>query len=479
MSSSSFYKIIIDISNTGYAVVKSIYDSDGAACDFEVLEVNGNFERILSLVSITGRTLSQIFAEREEICDWREFFRHSLQKGNYNLAQHFFPSLNIWCEITAKKLQDDRVVVVIKDISKLVRSINEKKSKQDELTFLNEHDRLTGLKNRKYIEEKIKQFETSGVSDLSLVIMDINGLKVINDAFGHDAGDRALKRVSSVIKRVYKDGIAARMGDDEFVILLPGYTCEDTAKVVRKAAQAISNENIGGINISVSCGWSAKDCGQSIMSALKKAEDFMNTHKLSEKQSARHNIINVIIKTLYEKSQREEIHSKRVAELCGRIGEALGLSPEESEQLRTAGLMHDIGKIAVSDETLNKAGGLTESEWRAIRRHPETGYKILSSVKDYLPLAEEVAQHHERWDGKGYPVGLKGEDIKYRARIIAIADAYDSMTYDRPYRNAMSKAQALSEVISNAGKQFDPHIARVFVEKVLNENWDIGNLIQA
>jgi HD-GYP domain-containing protein (c-di-GMP phosphodiesterase class II) len=134
--------------------------------------------------------------------------------------------------------------------------------------------------------------------------------------------------------------------------------------------------------------------------------------------------------------------------------------------LHTAGLLHDIGKIAISEEILNKPGKLAPNEWEEIKRHPDIGYRILGSSYDMLELAECILAHHERWDGLGYPKGLKGLEIPAEARMIAIADAYDAMTSERPYRKPLSKQDALSEIIRCSGSQFDPEIVTVFVEKV-------------
>jgi len=183
----------------------------------------------------------------------------------------------------------------------------------------------------------------------------------------------------------------------------------------------------------------------------------------------RNRTLEVIMKALFEKNLRERQHSIRVSQLCEAIGNALALSDVDIHELRTAGLMHDIGKIIIEDQILEKPGSLNELEWREIRRHSETGYRIMSSVNELSPLAKYVLAHHERWDGKGYPHGLKGEEIPLAARIIAIADAYDAMTSARPYRSALSREAAIEELKRNAGTQFDPDIVKVFAEIVSTE----------
>jgi HD-GYP domain-containing protein (c-di-GMP phosphodiesterase class II) len=201
---------------------------------------------------------------------------------------------------------------------------------------------------------------------------------------------------------------------------------------------------------------------------LKSAEDYMYRHKVIESNSMRGNIINVILNTLYEKNPREERHSKRVSELCQRIGVAMGLSETEINKLKVSGLLHDIGKIAIEEQVLNKPGRLTDQEWNEIKRHPDIGYRILSSSLEMMEIVQYILFHHERFDGTGYPRGLKREEIPLLSRIIAVADAYDAMTNARTYKKALDKDAAIKELIQNKGTQFDPHIVDVFIEKVLN-----------
>ena len=152
------------------------------------------------------------------------------------------------------------------------------------------------------------------------------------------------------------------------------------------------------------------------------------------------------------------------------MGEALGMTEHEIDEIKTVGLLHDIGKIAINENVLNKPGKLTDNEWKEIKRHPEIGYRILSTVNDMLEMAEYVLYHHERWDGKGYPKGLKEDEIPFVSRVIAISDAYDAMTSERSYRSALPEEVVIDELQKNAGIQFDPELVSVFIEKALKIN---------
>ncbi|SHI21705.1 HD-GYP domain-containing protein [Desulfosporosinus lacus] len=245
-------------------------------------------------------------------------------------------------------------------------------------------------------------------------------------------------------------------------------------EIVDRIKDQYSDVYVNGIRVSISFGWDAKkETDQDILKVLKSAEDNMYKHKIIENESLRDNTISTIIRTLHEKNPREEQHSQRVSEICQFIGKAMGLSEIEVSRLKVVGLLHDIGKIAIEERFFNKPGKLTEQEKNESSRHPDIGYRILSSSFSMLDLADYILAHHERWDGAGYPKGLKGDAIPMVSRIIALADTYDAMTSERSYRNALSEAEALAEIRNNSGSQFDPEIARIFIEKVLNKPWRV------
>ncbi|SHI95182.1 PAS domain S-box-containing protein/diguanylate cyclase (GGDEF) domain-containing protein [Clostridium cavendishii DSM 21758] len=353
----------------------------------------------------------------------------------------------------------------------LCRDLNKRKQMEQKLEYLSYHDQLTGLYNRRFFEKQLENLNNKENLPLTIVMADVNGLKLINDSFGHSMGDELLIKVSEVIKKGCRNSdIVARLGGDEFIILLPKTSKYEGEQIVKNIKNLSLKEKVRSVDVSISFGLDTKEkIEEKIYDVLKTTEDNMYKKKLFESPSMRGKTIKAIINTLHEKNKREEQHSYRVSLLCKRMGEAIGLSEREIEELKTAGLLHDIGKIAIDENILNKSGKLTDDEWQVLKRHPEIGYRILSTVNDLSEIAEYVLAHHEMWNGKGYPKGLKGEEIPFQARIISIVDAYDAITSERSYRSALSEEFAVKELQLNAGIQFDPQLVKVFIEKVYSK----------
>ncbi len=347
------------------------------------------------------------------------------------------------------------------------QEITERKNYEESILYLSYHDPLTSLNNRRFYSEELMRLDTPEYYPLSIIMGDINGLKIMNDAFGHDAGDTLLKTVADELNTVFSGHAnVSRVGGDEFVILLKNTSKQEALTFVDKAKTQIEKNVLHGMKVSVSFGISTKEGDIPTHEIIKFAEDDMYKHKLFEVSSNRNESIQTILHTLHLKNPREEYHSKRVSEYCVKIGKILELRQDEIELLKVIGNLHDIGKIAIDEAILNKPAKLNIEEFASIKRHPEIGYRILSSSREYTEFAQDILSHHEHYDGTGYPQGLKGQDIPYRARIIAIADAFDAMTSSRPYRQALSIQEALDEIIRCAGTQFDPIIASKFVENM-------------
>jgi len=352
-------------------------------------------------------------------------------------------------------------------------NITERKKTENELLFLSYHDQLTGFYNRRYFEDRLRNLDKEANLPLSIIICDINGLKLVNDSFGHDFGDRLIKRAAETIREACRaDDIVSRIGGDEFAVILPNTDVEILLSIVNKIKSLAQKQKVENIDLSLSCGYDTKKSAkQSIGEVMANAENHMYRHKLYEHSSMRSKTIDIIMKTLFEKSTRESQHSNRVSTLCKAIAKKMDFDKDDVNKIGIAGLVHDIGKIGIDEKTLNKPGRLDADEREQINRHPEIGWRILSSVNEFSDLAQCILAHHERWDGNGYPNGLRGEQIPLEARIISIADSYDAMTSQRSYKAGRTQEEAVKELMRCAGTQFDPKIVEVFVNQVL-----IGNL---
>lgn len=352
--------------------------------------------------------------------------------------------------------------------------ITDRKKFEKELLYLSHTDILTGLYNRRFFEEELKRLDTKQNLPLSIIICDVNGLKLVNDSFGHDSGDALLKMTAQTIKKACREGdIVTRIGGDEFVVILPKTTTEESEIIANHIKELASEEKIANIVLSVSTGYDTKTTEkQSITETIANAENYMYRHKLYERSSVRSRTIDLIMNTLFEKSDRESAHSNRVSNICYAISSKMDFTKDGQNQMKIAGLIHDIGKIGIDERILNKAGRLTVQERSEIERHPEIGWRLISTTNEFSELAQFVLNHHERFDGKGYPSGLKGNEIQLEARIISVADAYDAMTSERSYREGLSKEEAIKELINCSGSQFDPEVVDIFVNQVLPYNTD-------
>jgi len=359
-------------------------------------------------------------------------------------------------------------VTILLSISQIFSTVTERIQMKERLLYQHSHDFLTGIYNRGFLEKELLRLEDEQYLPVSFIIADTNGLKLINDSFGHSIGDEMLKRTAEILEGTSKPGdIIARYGGDEFVMLLPNsdyLVAEERIKIIEDMTKHV---DIHDLQLSLAFGYQIrKSVYDDFPSVFKSAEDMMYRNKLYESSSNKYKTIELVMNSLFAKSPRESQHSKRVSKICECIATKMNLSARDVNRMRIAGLMHDIGKIGVRETILNKPGRLSLEEWGEMKRHPETGYKILSASSDFIDISPAVLEHHERWDGKGYPRGISGENISLQARIINVADSYDAMTSKRSYQHTMAKSDAFEEIKNCSGTQFDPQVISIFMENM-------------
>ena len=347
-----------------------------------------------------------------------------------------------------------------------IRDVTERKNLEDKLTHISFHDSLTGLYNRAFFEEELKRLDSDRYIPISIIMTDLNGLKLVNDAFGHQYGDNLLKQAAEVIKNYCrKSDIVARWGGDEYIILLPKTDQAYAEKIIQRIKNACGKTAELKIPLNIAIGCATKNNNSvSLESILKKAEDQMYRNKLLEAKSVQNQIIQSLTKALYEKNIETENHSNRVIDLAMQLGKKLKLPNDRMDELILHAKLHDIGKVSIDENILKKKTRLAAKEWKVIKKHSEAGYRIASSSTLLAPIAEYILAQHEWWNGKGYPRKLKGEQIPLISRIVAIIDAYDAMVNERPYKSAKTKKEAIAEIEKFSGIQFDPVIAKEFIE---------------
>lgn len=360
--------------------------------------------------------------------------------------------------------------------------ITEKKKIETEKEFLNTHDSLTRLFNRSYFLEYAMNMDRNGSMPISMILTDINGLGLYNNLFGEQAGDRLVRKAAELVQEYTpENGIAARLKGDEFVMFITSCDEKKAESIVERINQKLNefhdSRDQEEQNLNFSIGYmTTHDSETDLHEVIKDATKMLHHAKLLNKSSNTSGILESMLMALSEKSGETKSHAVRLACISEKIGERVGLSPSELDDLRLFALLHDIGKIGIDDHILKKPGSLTDDEWEIMKNHPMLGYRIAMSSNELKDIAPYILAHHERWDGTGYPQGLKGTEIPILARILSIADAYDAMTGERCYRTRLTKEEALEEIRKNAGKQFDPKFVQIFLKCVQEDSFDCSNI---
>lgn len=345
------------------------------------------------------------------------------------------------------------------------QNITQKKEYEDHIKFLSYHDKLTGLYNRTYFDECLRKLHEDHTKKYAIIIGDVNGLKETNDLFGHKVGDELLKVMSEILKASTRQtDIVCRIGGDEFAILLPDADDRVAKFVCDRVRESCDEHQDFLISISIALGYSSRLCkDHSSESIVKEADDKMYKNKLNLSKSIRSSIVTSLKASLEEKTLETNEHAERIQKYAIALGKKITLSDSQMDELVLAAMFHDIGKIGVPDSILLKPGALDDDEWQVMKKHCDIGYNILNSSANMASVAKYVLHHHERWDGSGYPSGLKAEEIPLISRMIAIADAYDVMTTDRVYSRSMTPLEAIEELVRCKGTQFDPELIDHFI----------------
>lgn len=357
----------------------------------------------------------------------------------------------------------------------IIIDITDIKLRDAQIQYLDMHDVLTGTYNRKYLEIETVRVNQAMYCPMLVMIADINGVRLINDAYGYREGDQLIIQAASILKQVCGDEASIfRTGGDEFTVLIPQFESKYLQNLFQRIKHSIEvyNDKLASpaLNLSLSLGAAIREYASvGFEEIMKEAIESLHKNKLLDRKSHFSSVISSMQATMFAKSEETEEHTERLADYVRRMGQWLNLGQSQMDNLMLLSLLHDIGKIGIPEHILHKPGKLTDEEWIIMRKHTEIGYRIALASPELHTIAPYILTHHERWDGNGYPNGVKGDDIPLLARILSIVDAFDAMTQDRVYRRGMDTEDAIKELRRCAGSQFDPTLVDLFIQHVLNQ----------
>ncbi len=457
------YRKIFETSPVGILV----QDEEG-----NILEVNDKLCEITNYNKdeLEGSSIFDTLINSEKTEKIREIMERILAGDDLSLTEKFRTKNG---EVYYARLEKTRFKLPggEEGLLSMLMDITTLKEKEANLEYLSYHDGLTDLYNRSYLEKEMARLDTERQLPVSLIMCDVNRLKLVNDTYGHNKGDELLKKVADILRDCTRgEDIVSRWAGDEFVILLPQTEAEEAERVVRRIEKACEGVKLEDIPITLSVGRATRiNMEEELEEILSRADERMYRDKINRINNYENRLIKNMLDSLAAKSAETNEHAMRMTELAYKLGEELDLPNEQLNRLTLLATLHDIGKITISEDILKKPEELSGEEWVKIKMHPEKGHTILTATDDFAHIAREVLHHHERWDGTGYPEGLAEKEIPLLSRIIAIVDAYDVMITGRPYKDSISKEKALAEIKACAGSQFDPELAEQFVALMKSE----------
>ncbi len=452
------------------------YNSQSAIayCDKNgsILEANDSFLKLFGydLEDVLGKNIDDIVScptNKDKVIDITKkvFIEEFVKNSDYRCKKD---GTQIYVEIQAVLVKIDNN---LDGCFAIYRDLTKEREESEKLEYYSFHDELTGLYNRRYFFEEVERIKNGRSYPISFISVDVDGLKVINDVFGHSSGDLLLKTSASVLRTsIRSEDILARVGGDEFLIMVPNSNDKIVENIVQRIKLSFENYNkrkLTDIYLSFSIGYATANNSNEIENALKLADERLYSEKIKRKKEYTDILLEEILVKLELKDNFLSVHCKRMERLLEKVESFLNLSDEQKVNLKLLIKYHDIGKLLIPEELLLNSGTLNEDEKKIVMKHSEFGYRMAFSFPKISQIADLILKHHERWDGKGYPLGIADNEIPLECRIISLLESIDLMANGTPYHRVKTKKEIIDELIENKGKQFDPELVEIFV-KVLD-----------
>ncbi|SFL40627.1 sensor domain-containing diguanylate cyclase/phosphohydrolase [Halanaerobium salsuginis] len=414
--------------------------------------------------------LNQIFSNKfRKILEVNQKLKQSLLTNQESLFDYElkldFGNKKVWLIINSELMpyqEESTWIYIIKDIT-------EQKQKEARINYMLYHDELTGLYNRRYLNKYLNELAKNKTFPISFISIDINGLKKINELFGNQSGDQVLIKLTEIIKVLLTEADTLfRVGGDEFLISLPAKKLKQAEELMDEIKTSSFEFKDQQLQFSIGTGAAARvNPAENLELTIERSVDNMYLNKMNDDYSLKSYIVKSMLTTLEAKSFETNEHADRMRKMAISLGKEVNLKRSQLDELSMLAVLHDIGKVAIPESILKKPARLTEEEFKVVKTHPEIGYRIVQSIPKLENVAQGVLAHHEKWNGQGYPQGLKGETIPIIARIITIIDSFDVMINKRSYKEAYSMDYAVAELRRCSGGQFDPLLVNKFLTKVL------------
>ena len=460
------YKSLFKNMTEGFIYSKVIYNENHNPDDYLILDTNPFF------ITNTGLTREQIIGMRisELLPDFSKShlkWSAEAQDESAACAELFINEhLNFrdkWYKVSAFSPKDGFVSIMFSDITEM-------KNAESTIRRQAYTDSMTGFFNRTYFEDTMSHMVSrmDELKPISIMVIDIDGLKITNDTFGHRAGDELLVEAAKIISEVFiGHGIITRVGGDEFCIILYNTNYEKASFKRNLIVHLMDKVNSGNrkvpISMSIGLATTSETEDEDIYSIYRRADDDMYQYKLSQASSEKSKLIDMLLTALSERDYVSQGHVERLVLMAECMSDALNLQDVQKRNLVLLAKVHDLGKIGISDKILFKSGKLSKEEYELMKQHVKIGFNIANRSKELINIATLILHHHEHWDGHGYPEGLSGGQIPLECRILGVIDAYDAMTNTRPYHKGIAKEDAVMEIVRCSGTQFDPEIVKSFI----------------